>query len=283
MLSILALSACADTKEPSTGQSSVSVTSAGNPVEVTRAAKPDSLLPDVNVVHLLVPDGAREGLSLLTVDQAGQGAVQQEIVTLNGGGVEPVTSPSGERAFEFPSYDDEPAAAQRAVLGVTNTGEADVLSPGASDFQFGAEFRIDEQSAGEPTDNGDNLIQRGLFGDGAQYKVDIDKDKPTCRIEGMDGEVLLRASKVVATDTWYAVRCSRRGDEVELVVMEYEGDRLVEHSRDTMTSPTGDLTWEDPALPLSVGGKLTPVGGVVESASDQFNGAVANPFLAIGG
>ncbi|MGB5951854.1 MAG: hypothetical protein WBG57_04970, partial [Ornithinimicrobium sp.] len=157
----------------------------------------------------------------------------------------------------------------------------DALAPGTSDFEFGAEFRRDDISTGDPTDNGDNLVQRGLFGNGAQYKIDIDKQSPSCRVEGADGVLQVRGSALVAANTWYSARCSRIGTEVELTVMEYVDSRWVQHSVDKQSGATGKISWEDSELPFSVGGKLTRVGDVVGRASDQFNGAIANPYLVI--
>ncbi|MGB3762430.1 MAG: LamG domain-containing protein, partial [Ornithinimicrobium sp.] len=178
------------------------------------------------------------------------------------------------------AYDD-PALGRRAILRVRNASEVDVLAPDEEGFEFGAEFRHDEATTGDPTDNGDNLIQRGLFGDGAQYKIDIDKRTPSCRIEGAGGVVQVKSSLRVDADVWYAVQCSRQGDEVRLVVLRYDDGRFRELADDSGQGTTGSITWEDVKQPMSVGGKLTVRGEVVEKASDQFNGAVANPYFTI--
>lgn len=279
MMLAIGLSACATGEEESSGPELAPESVAPETVEATQEAA-ESLVPDNPLVHLRVPAGAREGLSLFSLDQDGTGSVTADIVTLNGGSVVAGEAPGGVPAFRFPAY-DEPALGRRAILRVRNAGDRDVLAPGTSDFEFGAEFRHDKATTGDPTDNGDNLIQRGLFGDGSQYKIDIDKKKPSCRIEGADGAIQVKASRPVEPDTWYAVRCSRRGGRVELLVMQYEGDRLVEKTRDEEEGRTGSITSESIEQPMSVGGKLTVVGEVVERASDQFNGAVSNPFLII--
>ena len=44
---------------------------------------------------------------------------------------------------------------------------------------------------------------------------------------------------------------------------------------------TGSLTF-DPAVPLTMGGKVGAEGGVVEDNSDQLNGALDNVFVHVG-
>jgi hypothetical protein len=71
--------------------------------------------------------------------------------------------------------------------------------PGSRDFEFGAGFSLDTKSTGDHADNGDNLIQRGLFGDKAQYKIQVDKGKVSCRIKGSGGAQVSIGGKVSAT------------------------------------------------------------------------------------
>lgn len=240
------------------------------------------LMPADAQVHLSVPDGAREGLSLLLAEQVGSAAVNVEIATLNGGAILVTEEPPGLRAFEFPPYASSPTA-PRAILSVTSPEGEENLAPREEDFEFGATFRIDKTSTGDPTDNGDNLIQRGLFAEDGQYKIDVDKDRPACRVKGSGGTVQVKANDDVTPGEWYAARCTRRGDVVQLTVLSYDGKAWGQHSQDSQTEGVGSVDWADPTVPLSVGGKVTPRGRVVESASDQFNGLIVDPYLAIGG
>lgn len=279
MLGVLVVSSCATSQDDTSG-SELAPKTVETPVEQTEEESAESLVPDEPTVHLQLPDEARQGLSPLEIDQDGSAAVDVAVATMNGGGVITEAGPSGGTAFEFPAYDD-PSLGRRAVIRVVNAGREDLLEPEGADFEFGAEFRRDDISTGDRTDNGDNLIQRGLFGDGAQYKIDIDKETPACRIEGADGVIQVRASIEVLPGKWYAVRCARRGAEVELTVMEYAAGGWSRRSVDSQSGAIGTISWDEPELPLSVGGKLTRVGEVVERASDQFNGAIANPYLSI--
>ncbi len=279
LFAVLTLAACTDSQDASSGPELAPESVASETVEATQEAA-QSLVPPDSLVHLQVPEGAREGLSLFSVDSVGKGSVNADIVTLNGGSVTRGQVPNGGPAFEFPAYDD-PSLGRRAILRIRNAGETDVLAPGEDSFEFGAEFRHDEATTGDPTDNGDNLIQRGLFGDGAQYKIDIDKRTPSCRIEGVSGVVQVKSSLQVEADGWYAARCSRQGDEVRLAILRYEEGRFKEVADDGGQGATGSITWEDAKQPMSVGGKLTVRGEVVEKASDQFNGAVADPYFTI--
>jgi hypothetical protein len=67
---------------------------------------------------------------------------------------------------------------------VENEGATDVLEARLGDFRFGAAFRLDAVSQGSRADNGDNLVQRGLSGDPAQYKLQLDGRVPACRVQG---------------------------------------------------------------------------------------------------
>jgi hypothetical protein len=98
----------------------------------------------------------------------------------------------------------------RAVLWVRDSpGGIDTLDPGSASFVFGADIKLDERSDGTAIDDGDNLLQRGLIDDDAQYKLEIDFGRPACSIRGSSGQVMVVSPSTLPRDTWHRVRCWR--------------------------------------------------------------------------
>lgn len=182
-------------------------------------------------------------------------------------------------AVQFPAYDGT-LPAPRAVLRVEPAG-IDDLAPGGEAFVFGADFRIDARAQGESKlDNGNNLLQRGLAGDPSQFKLEVDKGRPACRIRGVEGEVGVKLDTVVDSDRWYQLRCIRDGATVALTLSTLDGGKATELETGRSTGAIGKLVYS-PSLPMSIGGKLRPSGALVTSATDQFNGAVDNVVFDI--
>lgn len=169
---------------------------------------------------------------------------------------------------------DQPA--QPAVVVVRpNGGAPDRTDPGTGAFSFGADFALDRVTGVSATDDGDNLVQRGLFGAHPQYKIQLDGGHPLCRVSGSEGAVSVRATERVASDEWYRVRCRRVGDVVSLRVVSFDGsDREVREYAGA--GRTGTLSYGSDDSPFSVGGKVDARGNVIAGDSDQFNGLVDN-------
>lgn len=238
---------------------------------------PDGLaLPDV---RLAVPDGLAPGVSLTSVDQLGSARVRTDVVSLNGGVIRVGADRAGGKAFDFPAFST--GAPSGAVLRVTGSETGgDPLAPGVQDFAFGADFRMDPRSIGSQTHNGDNLIQRGLFGQ-SQYKIQMDGGLPSCRVKGSQGSLHVRIAMVVDHDLWYRALCSRVGSSISLTIVEYHGDGSRKRYTATERGALGSVSWSRRETPLSVGGKLSSSGQVIRSSMDQFNGLVSNPVLII--
>ncbi len=203
------------------------------------------------------------------VTNVGTALVRTDVSTASGGRVRLARGAGADGAgARFPSHVDG-AQAPAAVLLIWPDGDG--LSPGKADFTFGASFRLDAVSDGGEADNGDNVVQRGLYVDEAQFKLQIDHGVPSCRVAGPGGEVLVSLKTPVEREVWYAARCERRGVEVHLQVRDLEGGRPTENVVEK--GPTGDLTFE-PGVPLAVGAKVLADGRIPTSATDQFNGVV---------
>jgi Laminin G domain len=210
--------------------------------------------------------------SLTAAANSGTRPVTLDSHVFGGGEIEEAAGPDGSPALRFPAFDEtEPALAAVTVVAT----EGDFLSPGASDFEFGVDFSLDEQSEGG-ADNGNNLVQRGLFDDAVQYKLQIDHGLVSCRVRGSAGEAVVESAEPVTPGAWYRVRCARRGDALTLRIGALDGSGEVSDYdvADTVT-PTGEVTLAAES-PLSIGAKVLRTGEVVPSSPDQFNGALDN-------
>jgi PKD repeat protein len=205
----------------------------------------------------------------------GDTPVRVAVAHLSGGNVKVVAGPdSATQAIEFPAYVAS-GTYPRAVVSVTPTsGEA--LSPRASDFEYGAVFRLNATSSGRSIDNGDNLFQRGLYEDPSQFKLQLDHGYPSCLVRGSAGQVFASSSTKVIPGMWYRASCSRVGSRVTVKVVPYGSNAIPVSVATTGTS--GTLTFPS-SQPAAIGGKVASSGAVISSATDQFNGAVANVWV----
>ena len=202
----------------------------------------------------------------------GDTAVRIAVAKLSGGNAKVVAGPdSSTQAMQFPAYVNS-GTYPRAVITATPTSGGG-LSPGASDFEYGAVFRLNATSSGRSIDNGDNLFQRGLYEDSSQFKLQIDHGYPSCRVRGSGGQVFASSSLKVTPDRWYRATCSRVGSKVTVQVLAYGStatpvSNVANGSAGTLSFPA--------SVPAAIGGKVSSSGAVISSATDQFNGAVAN-------
>src|SRR4051812_42672459 len=124
-----------------------------------------------------------------TFANSGNTVLSISVVTDDGGLLldgRPRINPKVDRAVRTPQYTSDPSG-PHAVIQVLDRRGTDDLDPGAGPFRFGADFNLDavsEDSGPGGRDNGDNLIQRGLFNQQAQYKIQLDHDTALCRVKG---------------------------------------------------------------------------------------------------
>ena len=157
----------------------------------------------------------------------GDTAVNISVAGVSGGHATVVAGPDSAlpSAVKFPSYVSS-GTYPRAVVRLTPTS-GDALSPGSSDFAYGAVFRLDARSSGRSIDNGNNLFQRGLYSDSSQFKLQADGGYPSCLVRGSSGRVFVASSTKVTPDKWYRVTCSRVGSRVTVQVTPYGGGATV--------------------------------------------------------
>ena len=218
----------------------------------------------------------KAGSVVTRVTNSGDADLSISVVTADGGRLRWLNQHGQAiRTPEYRATDSEP----RALLSVRNAGgDADALSPGDASFSFGADFALDAVSDGSSVDNGDNLIQRGLATDEVQYKLELDNRRPSCRILGSTGDVRVVSPVQVRAGAWYRVRCLRHPASVTLTVTD------LATGKETVTTEAGEtglLDASSRSIPLSVGGKLNSDGSLVQSATDQFNGAIDQVMLSV--
>lgn len=200
LVTMLVLGACAD--DPAGG---VGGDSGGESTAVDSAVDPGQ-----SALVLNFEDEAGPGGALTWFRNSGTAPVSARTVT-GGGGV--ATGAAGHptgAALQLPEYSaNDPGY---AVVRVTTSGADDALSPGSEPFSFGADFTLDADSSGTNADNGDNLVQRGLFDAPGQYKIQVDGGKASCRVMGSAGDVTVEAATRVLPGRWYRlwVHPSRR-------------------------------------------------------------------------
>lgn len=241
-------------------------------------AAPRAQAPEPRSTATLALDFEDRAAALGTVipgaDNAGTAAINSRVVTAAGGRIRREVGIGGGYAVRFPRFTGRgPTAA--AVLLVHARG-ADFLAPGNRDFRFGLDFRLDEESWGSETDNGDNLLQRGLFSDPEQYKIQVDRGVPSCRVKGRRGEALVRGERTIEAGVWHRISCTRRADRLTLVVRVRSGARWRPWETARVKAVAGALHFRGVSPPLAVGGKVDADGVVAISSTDQFNGTVDN-------
>jgi hypothetical protein len=243
----------------------MSVPASGSPASTRTAGSPYDLYLDFNGVQSGRPD----------ISSSGSAPVSTSIASSGGGTVFATSRGSGQAARMEPFDPGTPA--ELAVVVARPEGTGDPLAPRSGDFAFGAYFNLDARSEGSSVDNGNNLVQRGLYRDDAQYKLQVDAGRVSCRVSGAAGALEVRASTAVKTGVWYSVRCVRNSSVVQLVLVELADSGSVRQSW-SRSGPTGDLRFSA-RPPLSAGGKVSSRGAVVKESADQFNGRVDNVFF----
>jgi hypothetical protein len=215
------------------------------------------------------------------VAQLGTADITVSWSRIDDGRAEPTAGPDGTPALDMPDFTTE-TPYPRAALVVRNATDTDDLSPGTQDFTWGADFQLDAVStAATGHDNGDNLLQRGLWGQGAEYKAEVDLRRASCVVHGTEGTLLVRAEMDAEPGKWYRMRCSRDSEGLTVTARELGSDGWGPEIEARVTGPVGSVDYPA-STPVSIGGKVTPDGTLVQSATDQFNGLIANPVIQIG-
>jgi hypothetical protein len=235
-------------------------------------------------LRLIFNEAIATGSPFATLANAGSARLRVHVTTEYDGTLTRGRGRTGGRngAVRTPHHDPS-GNAPRAVIRVVDARGRDNLDPGNDAFTFGADIRLDRVSEDLDTgsyDNGDNVVQRGLFGARSQYKLQVDHQRATCRVRGSAGTVAVTSKQVIRPRTWYRLRCTRTDDAVVISVTSWDDAGTPSTLSTSLRGVTGSLATDSQSLPLTVGGKLTSAGDFVPS-TDQFNGLVDNVILRI--
>ena len=199
----------------------------------------------------------------VTLEDAEGRAVEADVLS-DGGSVAVRPGASAGAALAFSG--EEVVAALRVDLP-----DPDDFSPGEGSFTLSAD--VAWEGAGDDQDTGANVVQRGLFRDTGQYKLQLDAGRPSCRVAGTTGAVLVKADASVSLGEWYRLRCQRKEDVVTLTVQPWEGEQWGDAETFTGSGSIGAVEFSS-STPLAVGGKLSADGSLVPQSPDQFHGLI---------
>ena len=243
-------------------------------VEPTQSARSTyPIAPSVSPAGVLLDFDSEDPLATTVAKRASVRSLEA-----GGGQVVQVPSGNGTSALRFPPYSPE-AQSPRLVLIINPVGATDLLNPEAKDFSFGADLRLNEVSSGKGDDNGDNVLQRGLFSDASQYKLQVDKRVPSCTVKSGRAELFVKFDKGL-DEGWFRVRCAYEAGSLTLSVSRILSDRVEELGNKTGSRSIGPVGFSA-RTPATIGGKLGSNGELVLNQSDQFNGELDNVFVDI--
>lgn len=203
----------------------------------------------------------------------GTAPVDISVVTQGGGRLTWTPGRNGGAAVRTPVYAEQGPVPAAAIVVRTDPTVSDPLDPGPRDLVVGVDFRADPATAGRPEDDGDNLVQRGRFGDPAQLKIQLDHGVPSCRLAGTLGEIVVAGDQPVEPGRWYRLTCTRTAGSVRLRLADLEG--TTEPREWTAAGDPGEIVFAH--VPLSIGAKVTARGRIPDStgdSTDQFHGTI---------
>jgi len=180
----------------------------------------------------------------------------------------------GGTAAKFPAFVDSDK--EPGVGLVVTAADAPLPDPGDAEFGWGATLRYDDPGAASDSDNGDNVLQRGLAADPVQFKLQADHGVPSCSVTGTAGRVLVKGELLTA-DVWYRVACLRTQDDLTLTVTDLT-DETTATFRETGTTGTVDFADD---VPIAIGRKVGPGGRMITDQPDQFNGTMDSVWVGI--
>jgi hypothetical protein len=235
---------------------------------------------DVESLLVSVADDVSEDalLSAGQVEAIGPGQPEVTVVRAHGGQLRATPGYDGMPALRFPAH--EPMRDAPNAMLALRSQDPDWLQPRGDQLVFGADLALDAVSDGTDRDNGDNVMQRGLFGAPAQFKLQVDHRRPSCLVRGDAGMVLTTSSVTLDARSWYRITCRRTDDEVEVTVSRLDDGSAVDTEVDRDRGEIGSVTFPAQTF-LSIGGKLGPDGGPVEDATDQFDGSLTRIHVSI--
>lgn len=204
------------------------------------------------------------------VRSVGTVRVHTAVVTARGGELTWTQDRGRGWAVRTPPARAEGAVQAAAIVVWPDPADAEALQPGSRPVVLQIDFRVDAPTPSRPGDDGDNLVQWGRYGDGAQLKLQLDHGTPSCRVAGSGGVVLVAAEQAVASDRWYRLSCSVAAGEVTMRLTDLDGGgEPVEWVRH---ADPGELRFG--RVPLSIAAKVGASGELDRTSVDQFSGTI---------
>jgi hypothetical protein len=192
-----------------------------------------------------------------------------------------VTSGDGSRGLRFPHFkQDEEAPRMVLVVQPQDVTAATIDPTQDGSLTFGADVKLDRDAGSGKFDNGDNVVQRGLYADPSQYKLQVDKRVPSCTVKSPLARAFVKAPEPMAPG-WYRVICDYYAGTLTVSVSRMEDGQVGAPVQASVTEDLGPLVF-NPVTPLVIGGKVGSNGLLVRNQPDQFNGALDNVFVAPG-
>lgn len=260
--------------EPGRVAEGVALTARPAVPEVSATADPEDRM------LVLVPFLEQEDFAAVPLQQRGVVPVDLDVSRLSDGQLAVQEDEEFGLVWDFPEFARDAQPPRAVASALSRPPGPDPLSPGRSDFRYGATFTKDAQSKGTDVDNGDNLLQRGLASDTYQFKLELDDDRPRCQVKGSEGTLGVRADVEVRAGTWYSVECERHGDALRVtVIIDPRGTGNV-HTAEKV-GPIGELDWDGTQTPIAIGGKLAADKSVIRMATDQFNGLMSRVWVDV--
>lgn len=219
--------------------------------------------------------GVALGAVVSVIENVGTADIRSEVSTLAGGRVLLTGGATSGYGARLPAIQG-PSTSPGAVLVLRAAGTSDPFAPGQRGFRFGADVSLDPVSSGIGAEDGDNVVQRGHFADRSQYKLQVDRGVPACRISGETGSAEAVAVGSIARGHWYRITCERGGDDLVLTVEDLEETAPVATVR--VAAAFGSVNPRR-GTPLTIGGKASDDGTITAARPDQLNGSIDNVFF----
>jgi Concanavalin A-like lectin/glucanases superfamily len=183
----------------------------------------------------------------VVADDSGRGGALR-VVSRAGGGLRVISGVPG-RAVLFP-----PRCGGNCPRAILQSHDDDALDPGTRPIRYGADVLL----RSEQTSDGANIVQKGTWSSGSQWKLQVDghAGRPSCALAGTGSKRvhLATAPQSIADGRWHQVTCERSGTVLRIIV---DGA-----TREQISVPAG-LTVHN-ATPLRVAGNTAGAG------SDRF-------------
>jgi hypothetical protein len=212
-----------------------------------------------------------EGSTLSAPQNSGTAKLRVKVRTVGKGRLEKVQGRSGYAA-RTPAFSTKGRPAVAAIM--VRPRAKDSLSPGDRPIRWGADVQLDGAGGTSASDDGANVIQRGLFRDTAQVKLQLDQGVPSCRVQGASGVAVVKAGRPLVPGVWMRVHCQLRNGRLSLTMGE-PGEARPESWE--VAAAVGEVSFRR-SVPIGIAAKVDGRGRVEASQSDQFNGVLDNLF-----